>query len=416
MTRATPHGGDATRPTDGAEAWRTPGDRVLVTAPKADGGYYRLQWTTSEGQRGQTTGGRTFTKAWAKALARERDLELGATPRSEMPVSRGIEYWLDPNRPTPRGGWGDSHRYGMNAYARRYFLPHFGDKRCMDLRRSDIQRCVNAAPTSSEGRNIRRSAASMIGALRQGDYLLDNQVIDLSNVFWHGVTANDAQTSDSGERLEYVSPWKRPSNAQVEALRDAAARTGRRGKGQWWRGLMVEIAAYSGPRWSELVAVTTEVVDLDRRTIDLHWRVAESTGKARRLTPPKMAKRRTTIYPEVSPTGYRLGDLMRKRVDEVHVEQRQGLNRKGLLFPAPSGDWWWTGVFHRDFFEKSARAAGWEYSDLERPYDGVTRIERQWHLTWHSLRHTFCTVALEEWGLPESTVSLLAGHSVACRV
>jgi hypothetical protein len=52
-----------------------------------------------------------------------------------------------------------------------------------------------------------------------------------------------------------------------------------------------------------------------------------------------------------------------------------------------------------------------KYTDQVRPYAGGTRLERNWELTWHSLRHTFCTVALEDWKLPESTVCLLAGHS-----
>jgi integrase len=411
MSRLPAHQG-TTRPDDGSEAWTTPDGLVLVTAPKAPSPYYRLEWQASDGRRRQTTAGRTFAKAWAKALAREGDLVSGATSRSEQPCSVGIAYWLDPRRPTPRGGWGESHRSNMEAYAKVYFIPTFGHVRSMDLRRTHFQQCVNAAPTPSEGRNIRRAASSLLGALRQGEYLLDNQVIDLANVFWHGIEVRRADVpGDSGELPQFVPVWKRPSNQQVEALRVAAERTGRRGQGQWWRGLMVELAAYAGPRWSELIALTETSVDPEHRKVEIHWRVAQPPGKPRRLAPPKMAKQRTTIYPEVSPTGYPLGEMMRRRIQEARRERRAGHNPKGLLFPATNGDWWWTGNFHRDLFEKSALAAGWKYTDRDNPYAGGTRRERCWELTWHSLRHTFCTVALEEWKLADSIVSLLAGHS-----
>lgn len=410
MSRATLD--DSTRPVDGSEAWTTPRGLVLVTAPRSPTAYYRLQWQGPDGRRRQTTGGRTFAKAWAKALARETDLVSGATSKSEEPCSAGIAYWLDPRRPTPRGGWGESHRSNMEAYARNYFIPSFGRVRGMDLRRTHIQQCVNAAPTASEGRNIRRAASSLIGALRQGEFLLDDQLIDLANVFWHGIEVGHAGVAiDSGELPQFVPVWKRPSNEQVRALRLAAERTGRHGKGQWWRGLMVELAAYAGPRWSELIALTESSVNTAERKVEILWRVAQPTGKPRRLAPPKMAKQRITIYPEVSPTGYPLDQMMSRRIQEARAEKRAGTNRKGLLFPAANGDWWWTGNFHRDLFEKSALAAGWKYTDRARAYAGGTRRERSWQLTWHSLRHTFCTVALEEWKLPDSTVSLLAGHS-----
>jgi integrase len=299
----------------------------------------------------------------------------------------------------------------MAAYTRVYFMPASSHLRCMDLRRSHVQQWVNAAPTASEGRNIRRAAASLIGALRQGDFLLDNQVIDLSNVFWHGTDVRQQKLAESGETSAHVATWKRPSTAQVRALRLAAQDTGRAVQHRWWRGLMVELAAFAGPRWSELIALTSQSVDAERRAVDVHWRVAQPSGKPRALARPKMAKRRTTIYPEISPTGYPLGEMMRRRVQEAARERHLGWNRRGLLFPAPHGDWWWTGDFHRDLFEKAALAADWHYTDETRPYAGGLRERRSWHLTWHSLRHTFCTVALEDWKLPDSTVSLLAGHS-----
>lgn len=396
---------DETRPRDGADAWSTPLGLVTVTAPSGVSPYYRMFWGTP---REQTSGGRTFAKAWRKALEKEAHLEAGATALTEQSASVGIAYWLDPKRPTPRGGWGASHRKTMSSYAEHYFYPVFGKVRMMDLRRSHIQKAVNAAPTYGEGTNVRRAASSLLAAMRQGDFLLDSQVIDLKAVWWHGERpSSDGATA--GEQGGFVPKWKRPSNAQVRALRKGAEETGR-GAGVWWRGLMVELAAYSGVRWSELIALTVESVHAETRKVDVVQRVEAEKGKGRSLVPPKMSKKRTTLYPEVSPTGYQLDREMRRRIKEVRKEQRAGSNLKGLLFPSEQGDWMWTGNFHRDIFEKAALAAGWPYVDEEVPYGKGARQQRKWDLVWHSLRHTFCTVALDEWGLPDTTVAYLAGH------
>jgi hypothetical protein len=410
---------DPTRPDDGASKWVTPNGLVEVTAPAGKSPYYRLFWGCP---RQQTSGGRTFADAWTKALKREALLVSGATPKTERPVLDGIDYWLDPARPTPRGGWGASHRGNMERYAKDYFKPTFGKVQHHNLRRSHFQDAVNLAPTPSEGSNVRRAASSLLKALRQGDYLLDTQVIDLSAVWWHGerqrspvMTSADlanGDLDDDEKDTSFVPLWSRPSTDKVAALRDAAAATGRPRDGVWWRGLMVELAAYSGPRWSELMAFTTQSVRPDSRKLAVRWRVDYPTGKQPQLALPKMAKRRTTIFPEVSPTGYEVEEQLRRRVEEAEREQAEGTNPLGLLFPSGAGTWMRTGNFHRDIFEKAALAAGWDYQDVVAPYGrGKTREERKWALTWHSLRHTFCTAALETWGLPVTVVSTLAGHS-----
>jgi len=85
---------------------------------------------------------------------------------------------------------------------------------------------------------------------------------------------------------------------------------------------------------SELIALTESSVDPEHRKVEILWRVAQPPGKPRRLAPPKMAKQRTSIYPDVSPTGYPLAQMMRRRIQEARREKRAGHNPKGLLFPA----------------------------------------------------------------------------------
>lgn len=394
------------------QKWQTESGRVTLSAPAGTVPYYRIEWYDADGKRQQSTARRTFAWAWAKAVERERLLAAGATPKTEQPASVGIEYWLDPSRPTPKGGWGGSHRKNMARYARYYFTPLLGKVRHQDLRRSHLQKCVNAAPNSNEGANVRRALSSLIEAMRQGDYLLENQVLSTRGVWWHGAPA--AQVTEpariAGEDDGYVERYKRPSAAQVEALRIGAEQTGR---GIWWRGLMVELAAGAGPREGELWALTADSVRADRR-LPIDWQVEEVAGR-QQLSTPKGKKRRTSIWKATTETGYDLEGALWRRVDEVRAEQAEGRNPQGLLFPSSAGTWLRSGNFHRDIFEPAALAAGFAFEWRDRPSrdkagNPTTVRVRDWELPWHALRHHFCTVALEAWRLPDTVVAVLAGH------
>lgn len=415
---------DETRPNDGEEAWETrdPG-LVRMTAPSGAVSYYRLEWTDPDtGRRRQTTAGRHWEKAWKKLVKKEKELAAGETDTHHQPASVGIAYWLDPGRKTPKtkNGWGDSHRSHMEAYAREYFTPLIGGVKLVSLRRKHFQDVVDAAPTAGEGQNLHRAATSLIAALHQGGLLPEERTINLDSVWWHGLAPveDDEETEDTEDSADFVPRSKRPGNAQVRSLREAAEllpARGVEGGVLWWRGLMVETAAYAGPRWSELIALSADDVVPNKRHLRVHWRVSQAAGKPRRLTKPKMAKRRTTIYPAVTPTGYRLENALRRRAVEARQEQAAGLNPRALLFPNKAGSWMHTGNFHRDIFAKAAEnAEGWESREVVKSNGkGKTKTIQQWNFVWHSLRHRFCTFALEEWGQDLSVVSVAAGHADA---
>ncbi|GAA4700016.1 hypothetical protein GCM10023349_15680 [Nocardioides conyzicola] len=397
---------DPTRPNDDQAAWDTPVGLVAVYAPTASVPYYRIVWGNP--QEG-TTAGRYFDRAWAKALAREQLILAGSTPRTEQRTSVGIDYWLSPDRPKPRGSWGQSHTKTMTYYADRYFRPVFGSTRHLELRRSHVQQAVNLAPTESEGRNVRRAARSLVGALRQGDYLLENQVIDLATVWWHGARVVTVVEQSDG-RVEFVPRSRRPTHDQVGALRESMTTRRRRGH-KGWRALAVELAAYSGVRRGELAVLDDTAVHRDGR-IRVLWRLETIGGP--HLAPPKGNKRRWTTYPRVTPTGYPLAEAIDLRLEEIEAERAAGINPKGLLFPSERGTWLLGGNFHRDVFEPAALAADWPYIDEVKPWgEGRTRKQRSWALTWHSLRHTFVTWQLEDLDQPASRVATLAGHESA---
>ncbi|RNM13152.1 tyrosine-type recombinase/integrase [Nocardioides pocheonensis] len=397
---------DPTRPDDDQTSWDTPLGLVALYAPTQAVPYYRIVWGNP--QEG-TTVGRYFDRGWAKALVREQLIVAGATPRTEQPVSVGIDYWLSPERPKPRGSWGESHTKTMTYYAERYFRPVFGTTRHLDLRRSHVQQAVNLAPTESEGRNVRRAARSLIGALRQGDYLLENQVIDLATVWWHGVRIVKV-TDQSDGRVDFVPRSKRPTHTEVRALRESMARRRRRGT-KGWRALAVELAAYSGVRRGELAVLDDTTVSSDGR-IRVQWRLETIGGP--HLALPKGNKRRWTTYPQITPTGFPLADAIAERLDEIAREKAAGTNPRGLLFPSERGTWLLGSNFHRDVFEPAALYAGWPFVEEVKPWGiGKTRRQRTWALTWHSLRHTFVTWQLEDLHQPPSRVATLAGHESA---
>jgi integrase len=394
---------DPTRPNNDESSWDTPLGLVAIYAPTGAVPYYRIVWGNP--QEG-TTAGRTFERAWAKALAREQLILAGATPRTEQATNVGIDYWLSPERPKPRGPWGESHTKTMTYYAARYFRTTFGGVPLLELRRSHIQQAVNLAPTENEGRNVRRAARSLLGALRQGDYLLETQMIDLTTVWWHG--ERKAKVTEQGEdKANYVPRDKRPTHIQVNALRDASTNRRRRGS-KSWRPLAIELAAYSGVRRGELAVLDDTTVFRDGR-VRVQWRLETIGGP--HLALPKGNKRRWTTYPKVTPTGFPLAEAIGQRLDEVAKEKKSGANPKGLLFPSERGTWLLGSNFHRDVFEPAALDAGWPYVEETKPWGvGKTRHQRTWALTWHSLRHTFVTWQLEDLKQPPSRVAALAGH------
>jgi integrase len=114
---------------------------------------------------------------------------------------------------------------------------------------------------------------------------------------------------------------------------------------------------------------------------------------------PKGRKRRRTVYPYRAPGGYPLAEKVAERLVEVAAEQAAGRNPEGIMFPSPRGMYWRSSNFSRRVLKGAYLATGWQ----DAP--GHAR----W--TWHSLRHVFCTTALNTWGLDVADVSRLAGHS-----
>jgi integrase len=380
------------------EAMKGPAGLVTLSGPDSRG-YFRMRWfepVHGVKQERSTSATRSIEEAERRVLAKEEELLRGATDRTRRRLSDAIVYWLDPATPRPRHRpWSKSRLEMAQRYAKYYLIPQLGSIRCMDLARHHIQEVVNLAPSLGEGKRVREECVSLLTALRNGDWLLTSQVIDLAGVWWHGTCDDDDDADGQQFALQFVVPAKRPTHQQVKDLRIAADSRARLVS---WRGLAIELAAYSGLRLSELLGLRPTDIDLDKRQIHVEWQVHRGQRKR-----PKGRRRRITVFPTTTPTGYPLLDALRRRCGQVEPD--------ALLFGTASGKPMSPSNWHRDVFEHAALAAGWPSRMRDRvTVTGKVR-ERAFDLTWHSLRHTFATVALDEWGVPITKVALLCGHA-----
>lgn len=116
---------------------------------------------------------------------------------------------------------------------------------------------------------------------------MENRVIDLATGWWHG--RREATVSEQGDdKADSVPRNKRPSHAQVEALRAVTALRRRRGN-KAWRALAVELSAYSGVRRGELAVLDDTTVHRDGR-VRVLWRLETIGGP--HLALPKAASLR----------------------------------------------------------------------------------------------------------------------------
>jgi integrase len=305
-----------------------------------------------------------------------------------------IAFYLSPDRHPVERQWSRKHADTQRSLCHRFLRPVIGELACEDIGMAEMQEAVNAAPTAQEGRRVRAMISALTAAGITGGYLANPR---LREVHWQarGRAVAAARVVPAGESVLFVEPDEIPAAADVVKLGRAvaAARAG-------LYELMVYFAAYSGLRWSELAALTAAQVSQQARTVAVHRKVIEVRGHLY-VEAPKNRKRRHTVYPDLTPQGWCLGERVAARIAAVGAEQDAGTNPLGLMFPAPAGGYWRSSNFRRRILESGYRAAGW------RADDGSGR----W--TWHSLRHVFCTAALSDWRLDVTDVARLAGHSNA---
>ncbi|MDQ3757623.1 MAG: tyrosine-type recombinase/integrase [Actinomycetota bacterium] len=362
---------------------------VRAYPPSSPGGYWRIRWEEA-GRRRDTT---AKDRAAAMSKANEIVERLTAGASTDLGGARGadlVAHYLDPGRDMPRGRpWSMRHREAQESFCRRFVTPEIGPIECRRLTRNDTQRVLDKATTPSNADHLRRCLTALVNAGLDGGYLLARQDL-MRGVRWSsgdGAAVAGAVECEGDEWDVAVTADDIPPHEHVHAIAcAAAARTG-----VWWRELELLLTAYSGVRWGEHAALVGRRVRRDTRRIEV-WRQAVETNHDIHFALPKGRKRRTTIYPEMTPCGVDLAVMVERRIAEVGPDS--------LLFPSPRGMVARRSNYRRNVLVPAARDAGWPVDD-----------EGNALWTFHSLRHVFATWLLSVPGVTIEDVSRLMGHS-----
>lgn len=367
---------------------------ITVYPPLNDEDGWRAVWYELDGRR-------RFRRARSEEELAEKLKPVQARLGSEATLTEElgaalVAHYLSQDRHPVGKQWSLSYQSQQRRYCEKYILPVIGTVKCEKIRVAHMQAAVDTPSTADGGRRVAKTIKSMVKVGLNAGYLTNER---LGAVHWQpgdrAVAVAEQPVSIAGQSVDFVTREEIPSHESVATLASAMLR---KRLAPWWHELMPYAAAYTGMRVGELLALEVEYVAALRRTIGVAWQVIEVDGKLLKV-PPKGGKRRTTVYPAVTPTGYPLAEAMQRRAEEAIAEQVEGRNPLGLMFRAPRGGHFWPSNFDNRVAIPAYRLAHWRDANDE----GI------W--TWHSLRHLFCTTALNDWGVDITDVATLAGHA-----
>lgn len=383
-----------------AEVLETPCGRIRITVPRQPGRYYRLEWY-EHGGRCQTTAGTTETKMRAKVADVLARLDRDAEPESRRPVAEALEGYLA----FMHANHSANHFIASRRELRKLFEPYL-KLRCERLEQRHARDALNSSTTSNTARNNRGRINGLLHWGHENGYFSESQTQFLRGYRYSpkrpAPTRPTRKTAQrrSGESPRFVTPQEIPTLEAIVRLGEEfqAHRS--------WGRLGIELAHSAGVRLGEFFALTDEVVDLERLTIDVDWQILSQSGLSTRRALPKFGKVRTTSFPSVTTTDYEFVEALAVRLDEVEAERKAGTNPKGLLFPASKGGWWWASGFAQDLFNPAAEAAGWERLEF---LDAHGKVRHEWVHTMHSLRHRFGTDRINVYGLTVAELMIIGG-------
>lgn len=367
---------------------------ITVYTPIRPGAPWRAVWYESDGSRRACRA--VDEDAMEGKLEPVRRRLAGLPPISRASNAAGAElvaHYLSADRLPPDRQWSSSYRAAQERRCKKV-LEVIGDLPCQRIEVWHMQQIVNSASTANVGRHMQDLISGLVKAGIAAGYVDDPR---LAMVHWQagGRPRPEPQARQAGQSLNFVDPVGLPSHRDVAAL---ASATQRKRLAAWWRELMPYLAAYSGVRLGELLALTADDVALQARTLRVVRKVVEVEG-VQLIELPKGGIVRTTIYPAISPTGFQLAEALQRRVTEALRERKAGSNPQALLFPARNGLYLRQSSFWVSVVDPAMREAAW------RDEDG----NGEW--TWHTLRHVFCTTAINEWKMDLTDVTRLAGHA-----
>jgi len=252
------------------------------------------------------------------------------------------------------------------ANLRNHILPELGDVEIGKLTPSMLRAWLSALTQKAGGHGKPLAAASVGQAYRTLNRLLSAAVDDelLGRNPLRGVKPPPGETQ----------PMRFLSHEEVAAL--ARAIDAR------YRALVL-VAAYTGLRAGELIALKAKHVDLLRRTITVVEQVQYIGGRHQVLPPKSAAARRSVAVPAA------VADALGQ-----HLAAFAEPGRDGIVFPAPEGGYLRLENFRRRVWRPAVAVAG------VAP------------LRLHDLRHTCASLAIAA-GADVKVLQRMLGHASA---
>lgn len=370
---------------------------IRIYAPKVNKNYWRISYVDQEGKLRDTT-------ATSERLAMDRASEIekllmnnvGNLPHNT--VAEMIDEFIKEKTKIHSGGraeWGAKHKRSQLSIFRNHVLSAVGDKKCIRLDNSDLIKIIDTCGTVDVRDHVATAISTLIRWGCAKGWLLQNSDMLLRDL---NKIAN-RKVKIAGESKHHVDKREIPTHAKVAAVAKAASEV----TDVWWYELMFNLAAYSGLRFGEICDLDLTDIDLNQRQIIVDFQCLSDGGnKSRQL--PKWDKQRTTVFPEVTPSGYKLKANLKKRISELNKMNvtpvlQDGTSRK-LLFPNKEGGWLCPSSFGNRVRRPAQEIAGW-------PKDSDGKFV--WN--FHSLRHVFCTYYFVDLKKKIGDVAFTAGHA-----
>jgi len=370
---------------------------IRIYAPKVNKNYWRISYVDQEGKLRDTT-------ATSERLAMNRASEIekllmnnvGNLPHNA--VSEMIDEYIKEKTKIHSGGraeWGAKHKRSQLSIFRNHVLSAVGEKKCIRLDNSDLVKIIDSCGTVDVRNHVATAISTLIRWGCAKGWLLQNSDMLLRDL---NKIAN-RKVKIAGESKHHVDKREIPTHDKVAAVAKAASEV----TDIWWYELMFNLAAYSGLRFGEICDLDLTDIDINQRQIIVDFQCLSDGGnKSRQL--PKWDKQRTTVFPEVTPSGYKLKANLKKRISELNKINvtpvlQDGTSRK-LLFPNKDGGWLCPSSFGNRVRRPAQEIAGW-------PKDSDGKFV--WN--FHSLRHVFCTYYFVDLKKKIGDVAITAGHA-----
>ena len=370
---------------------------VRIYSPRNGKKYWRISYSDKDGKLRDTT-------AKSEKLALDKSAEIEVLLRNNVgnlphnSIGEMLVAYVAEKTQVHSGGraeWGRKHENSQLSIQKNHIIPAIGKIQCLRLTNADLRKIIESCETVDLRDHVSASISAIVRWGCSKGWIVQNSELLLSDL--NKVAKRKPKVA--GETTQHVDSTEIPSHDMVKKV----AKSAKDVSGIWWYELMFNLAAYSGLRFGEICDLDIDSIDLKTRTISVDFQCLSVAGKKSREL-PKWDTQRKTIFPEITPSGYKLKENLERRIKELKKLKEspvlQDGSRRKLLFSNKDGGWLCPSVFGSRVRRPAQEKAGW-HKDADGKF------------TWnfHSLRHVFCTYYFFDLKKDIRDVSIAAGHA-----